>query len=277
MLARRIAQLKTSLSLADALVPDAPTPPHAATPRQVLRAHFSFTRPEPCPDPALVAVVAATARLLGLDVASQTDAEREEMIAILAGNATLPKSRPWALAYGGHQFGSWAGQLGDGRAMSLAEFTHAGSSWEMQLKGVGRTPYSRFADGYAVLRSSIREFLAAEAMHALSVPTSRSLSLIATPRLIQRETIESGGIVCRVAPTWIRFGNFELFYARHDLDNLKKLADYTLLHHFILEKGDYVSWLNKVVEKTADMIAHWQAVGFCHGVMNTDNFSILGY
>ncbi|KAI8909559.1 hypothetical protein EDD86DRAFT_190703 [Gorgonomyces haynaldii] len=193
---------------------------------------------------------------------------------VMLGSDIIHNSHPWSLAYGGHQFGYWAGQLGDGRAISLAQVEYQGNLMELQLKGAGKTPYSRFADGYAVLRSSIREYLAAEHMHALGVPTSRSLALVETNKHVQRETMEKGAIVCRLAPSWIRLGNFELFYARDDKENLKLLADYCIEQFY--PGQDYFGLVEQVVLRTADMIARWQVVGFCHGVMNTDNFSILG-
>ena len=240
-----------------------------STPRQVLGSHFSFTATEAAPNPKLISYSLDAARLIGLDIT-----DKMELLSVVSGNSKLPS---WTLAYGGHQFGHWAGQLGDGRAISIGQVLHNQQVWEMQLKGAGKTPYSRFGDGYAVLRSSIREYLASEAMHALNIPTSRALSLVSTSTQVQRETIEQGAIVCRLAPTWIRFGNFELFRARGDLKNLKILADYCIKYHFPdISPGSYIDWISEVVRKTAIMIAHWQAIGFCHGVMNTDNFSIMG-
>ena len=195
---------------------------------------------------------------------------------------------PYAACYGGHQFGTWAGQLGDGRAISLGEVVNAaGQRWELQLKGAGATPYSRSADGRAVLRSSIREFLCSEAMAHLGVPTTRALSLVSTGDQIVRDMFynghpkaEPGAIVCRVAPSFLRFGNFELFAARGEVDLLTRLADYTLRHHFP-ELGapspeTYAAWLTEICRRTALLMAHWMRVGFVHGVMNTDNMSILG-
>jgi uncharacterized protein YdiU (UPF0061 family) len=196
--------------------------------------------------------------------------------------------QPYAACYGGHQFGTWAGQLGDGRAISLGEVVNAaGQRWELQLKGAGATPYSRSADGRAVLRSSIREFLCSEAMAHLGVPTTRALSLVATGDQIVRDMFydghpraEPGAIVCRVAPSFLRFGNFELFAARGEIELLTRLADYTLRHHFP-ELGapspeTYAAWLTEICRRTAALMAHWMRVGFVHGVMNTDNMSILG-
>ena len=194
----------------------------------------------------------------------------------------------YAACYGGHQFGSWAGQLGDGRAISLGEVIGPGEArLELQLKGAGPTPYSRRADGRAVLRSSVREFLCSEAMHHLGVPTTRALSLVATGDEVVRDMLydgrpraEPGAIVCRVAPSFVRFGNFELFAARGELDVLRALADYTIETHFP-ELGPpgkevYGRWFAEVCRRTAELMVHWMRVGFVHGVMNTDNMSILG-
>ena len=215
-------------------------------------------------------------------------------VQVLAGNALLEGMQPYAANYGGHQFGHWAGQLGDGRAISLGETINtAGERWELQLKGAGPTPYSRSADGRAVLRSSIREFLCSEAMHHLGVPTTRALSLVTTGETIVRDMFydghprgEQGAIVCRVAPSFLRFGNFELPSARGDVMLLRQLADFCIRRDYPElriakdEKGEagrvYGEWFNQVCERTAVMIAHWMRVGFVHGVMNTDNMSILG-
>ncbi|MBG3852707.1 YdiU family protein, partial [Xanthomonas hortorum pv. carotae] len=196
--------------------------------------------------------------------------------------------QPWAVNYGGHQFGHWAGQLGDGRAISLGEAIGVdGGRYELQLKGAGPTPYSRGADGRAVLRSSIREFLCSEAMHHLGVPTTRALSLVTTGDAVVRDMFydgrpqrEPGAIVCRVAPSFIRFGNFELPSARGDSALLRQWADFTIARDFPELKGAgenlYAAWFAQVCERTAVMVAHWMRVGFVHGVMNTDNMSILG-
>ena len=195
---------------------------------------------------------------------------------------------PVAACYGGHQFGTWAGQLGDGRAISLGELKNArGEHWELQLKGAGPTPYSRRADGRAVLRSSLREFLCSEAMHHLGIPTTRALCLVSTGEDVLRDLLydgnarhEPGAIVCRVAPTFLRFGNFELFAARDDRENLAKLGAHTLTTHFP-ELGPpspeaFQQLLGEVSRRTAELMAAWMAKGFVHGVMNTDNMSILG-
>ena len=191
------------------------------------------------------------------------------------------------MCYGGHQFGNWAGQLGDGRAINLFEIEHQHKNWKVQLKGAGETPYSRSADGLAVLRSSIREYLCAEAMHHLGIPTTRSLSLALSGDDVLRDVMydgnpayEKGAIVSRISPSFLRFGNFEIFAARKDVKNLKILADYTIKNHFSHlgkpSKETYIDFFKEVSERTLTMIIHWQRVGFVHGVMNTDNMSILG-
>jgi uncharacterized protein YdiU (UPF0061 family) len=191
------------------------------------------------------------------------------------------------MCYGGHQFGHWAGQLGDGRAINLVEVEANNKRWALQLKGAGETPYSRTADGLAVLRSSIREHLCSEAMHYLGVPTTRSLSLVLTGDQVLRDMLydgnqeyERGAVVCRVSPSFVRFGNFQIFTARKDLKNLKNLADYVIRHYHkdIQTEGKekYIAFFQKVVDASLEMVLHWQRVGFVHGVMNTDNMSILG-
>ncbi len=211
-----------------------------------------------------------------------------EFAEVFGGNALLDGMHPYAANYGGHQFGHWAGQLGDGRAISLGELiNNEGQRWELQLKGAGPTPYSRSADGRAVLRSSIREFLCSEAMHHLGVPTTRALSLVATGEEVIRDMFydghpaaEKGAIVCRVAPSFIRFGNFELPASRGETDLLKRLIDFTIGRDFPELQGTgenlRVDWFGQVCARTATMIGHWMRVGFVHGVMNTDNMSILG-
>lgn len=215
-------------------------------------------------------------------------AESEEFAAVFAGNGLLPGMKPYAACYGGHQFGNWAGQLGDGRAISLGETVNASNErWELQLKGAGRTPYSRHADGRAVLRSSIREFLCSEAMHHLGIPTTRALSLVATGDSVIRDMFyngnarpEPGAIVCRVAPSFIRFGNFEILAARNDAELMRQLVDFTIARDFphidVNDPSRVVTWFTDVCRRTAEMIVHWMRVGFTHGVMNTDNMSILG-
>jgi len=253
--------------------------------RQVLGALYSHVRPTPVAAPRVVAWSAEMARALGLD---EADMESTELAQVLGGNALLEGMTPFAANYGGHQFGVWADQLGDGRAISLGEaITGDGHRWELQLKGAGRTPYSRGADGRAVLRSSIREFLCSEAMHHLGVPTTRALSLVVTGDAVVRDMFydghpqeEPGAIVCRVAPSFIRFGNFELPAARGDIALLRQLVDFTIARDFPQLQGEgeslYAAWFAQVCERTAKMVAQWMRVGFVHGVMNTDNMSILG-
>src|SRR5258706_5931713 len=196
--------------------------------------------------------------------------------------------QPYAARYGGHQFGHWAGQLGDGRAITLAEVVNAqGQRFDLQLKGAGLTPYSRTADGRAVLRSSVREFMCSEAMHHLGVPTTRALSLTATGAAVIRDMFydgnpepEPGAIVCRVAPSFVRFGNVEILAANDELAVLKRLADYVILNHYpelgAPSREVYGRWFQEICRRTALMIVDWMRVGFVHGVMNTDNMSILG-
>jgi len=214
---------------------------------------------------------------------SDEDIQSKEFLLYVTGNANIENSKPFAMCYAGHQFGNWAGQLGDGRAINLGEI----KNWALQLKGAGPTPYSRTADGLAVLRSSIREYLCSEAMHHLGIPSTRSLSLSLTGDQVLRDVLyngnpayEKGAIVSRVAKTFLRFGNFELFAARNDLKNLKILADYTIKSHFSHLgnpcKEVYLKFFQEITNKTLEMIIHWQRVGFVHGVMNTDNMSILG-
>ena len=214
---------------------------------------------------------------------SDEDIQSKEFLLYVTGNANIENSKPFAMCYAGHQFGNWAGQLGDGRAINLGEI----KNWALQLKGAGPTPYSRTADGLAVLRSSIREYLCSEAMHHLGVPSTRALSLSLTGDQVLRDVLydgnpayEKGAIVSRVAQSFLRFGNFELFAARNDLKNLKILADYTIKSHFSHLgnpcKEVYLKFFQEITNKTLEMIIHWQRVGFVHGVMNTDNMSILG-
>lgn len=252
--------------------------------RQVLNACFSYVTPRIPSNPRLIQATSEVAELLGI---SKEETDSEPFLNFFSGKEVLPDSRPYSMNYAGHQFGNWAGQLGDGRAIVLGEFEHNQQNWMLQLKGAGSTPYSRRADGLAVLRSSIREHLCSEAMHHLGVPTTRSLSLILTGDQVLRDVMydgnpeyEKGAVVCRVAPTFIRFGNFELFSAQNDTATLQKLADFTIKHHFpqIGSEGKqkYIDFFKQVAIKTKDMIVHWQRVGFVHGVMNTDNMSILG-
>ncbi len=254
-------------------------------PRNVLGACFTRVRPKTFADPKLVGYAAAVAELLGLP---GEVCRSPEFAQVFGGNRVLAGMDPFAMCYGGHQFGHWAGQLGDGRAINLGELANpAGERWILQLKGAGPTPYSRFADGFAVLRSSVREFLCSEAMHHLGVPTTRALSLVTTGELVDRDMFydgnvkaEPGAIVCRVARSFIRFGNLEICAARGDVELLRKLADYTIRNNFPHlgppSPEVYLEWFREVCRTTCDMIVHWMRVGFVHGVMNTDNMSILG-
>src|SRR6185295_9360300 len=203
--------------------------------RQVMKACYSRVSPTTVKAPELIALVPEVAALLDLDTTPTP-----ELVDVLAGNRVLPGMAPYAACYGGHQFGTWAGQLGDGRAITLAEIENQrGETWEVQLKGAGLTPYSRHADGRAVLRSSLRELVCSEAMFHLGVPTTRALSLVATGEAVIRDMFydghpraEPGAIVCRVAPSFVRFGNFHILAANNELDALKRLSDYVIRHHF---------------------------------------------
>ena len=254
-----------------------------------------FTRVDPSPlaDPYLVAVSAPACGLVGVDPATLGE---PESLAALAGNAVLPNSRPLAAVYAGHQFGVWAGRLGDGRALLLGDAPAKAASgyralgesdqqlldfdrWELQLKGSGSTPYSRMGDGRAVLRSSIREFLCSEAMAALGIPTTRAMAVAGSDVPVFREDVETAAVVLRMSPSFVRFGTFEYFYYYRKHDQLKLLADEVIRLFYpdcAAREQPYAAFLSEVTARTARLIAKWQAVGFCHGVMNTDNMSILG-
>ncbi|KAF8040049.1 hypothetical protein BT93_B2310 [Corymbia citriodora subsp. variegata] len=277
-------------------------------PREVL--HACYTKVSPSAEvenPQLVAWSELVAEALDLDL---EEFQRPDFPLLFSGAAPLVGALPYAQCYGGHQFGTWAGQLGDGRAITLGEIVNSRSErWELQLKGAGKTPYSRFADGLAVLRSSIREFLCSEAMHSLGIPTTRALCLVTTGKLVTRDMFydgnpkdEPGAIVCRVAPSFLRFGSYQLHALRgkEDLGIVRALADYAIRHHFPhienmsrseslsfstgnddqtvvdLTSNKYAAWAVDIAERTASLIARWQGVGFTHGVLNTDNMSILG-
>ncbi|MDE0876492.1 MAG: YdiU family protein [Porticoccaceae bacterium] len=244
--------------------------------------HCSAVAPSPLNNPVLVSGNALLAAELGLNPEHMTD---PAMLRLMAGDLTDTDLQPIALVYSGHQFGVWAGQLGDGRAMTLGELsvvdikTGKPQLWDIQLKGAGATPYSRFADGRAVLRSSIREYLCSEAMHSLGIATTRALCLVNSDTSVYREDVESAATVCRVARSHIRFGSFEHFHYRNQPDSVKAMADYVIARHFpqwIEDDLRYANLITRTVTKTAKMIAQWQAEGFAHGVMNTDNMSILG-
>ena len=224
--------------------------------------------------PRLVHANDAAAALLDLDPQVFKDAR---FVEVAAGHRPLEGFKPLAMVYSGHQFGVWAGQLGDGRALLIGQVRNRkGELWDIQLKGAGKTPYSRFGDGRAVMRSTIREYLCSEAMAALGIPTSRALCIVATGETVQRETLEPGAVLTRLARSHVRFGHFEHFFHRGQKSEVKALADYVIAEYFPDFAGDYAGWYGAVVKATADLIAQWQAVGFAHGVMNTDNMSILG-
>jgi uncharacterized protein YdiU (UPF0061 family) len=231
----------------------------------------------PLPEPYLVAHSDAAARAIGLDLAFFADSA---LVEALTGNRPLAGAEPLAAAYSGHQFGVYVPRLGDGRALLLGEVVAPdGARWEVQLKGAGKTPYSRMGDGRAVLRSSIREFLGSEAMHALGIPTTRALAVTGSDFPVIRETVETAAVVTRLAPSFIRFGSFEYLYWTQQHDALKALADFVLAHYYPELRGapqPYLALLEAVARRTARLIAQWQGVGFCHGVLNTDNMSILG-
>lgn len=253
--------------------------------RQVEGACYSLVTPTPVSHPQLVAYAKEVAELFDL---SAEDCLHDYFTQVFSGNQQVKGMESYAMCYGGHQFGHWAGQLGDGRAINLGEVVNQkGQRWALQLKGAGLTPYSRTADGLAVLRSSVREFLCSEAMFHLGVPTTRALSLITTGDQVIRDMFydgnpraELGAVVCRVAPSFVRFGSFEIHSARQNIELLRQLVDYTIRtdspHLGEPSTEVYQTWFHEVCAKTAEMIVHWQRVGFVHGVMNTDNMSILG-
>lgn len=258
--------------------------------RQVFESAFSFVSPRVPSAPKLLHASDEVAELIGL---SAEDLTSKDFLEIFSGGRVPEGAHPYAMCYGGHQFGNWAGQLGDGRAINLCEVQHLNKRWTLQLKGAGETPYSRTADGLAVLRSSLREHLCSEAMFHLGVPTTRSLSLIATGDDVMRDVMydgnpayEPGAVVCRVAPSFIRFGNFQMFAANGDVENLRRLADFTIKYYFptVAANHDsesysvehYINFFRQVTDRSLEMVIHWQRVGFVHGVMNTDNMSIHG-
>lgn len=257
--------------------------------RQVSGAAWSRVMPTAVPAPKVIGYSREVAQLLDLEVEAFADPRFAE---VFGGNQLLPGMEPFAMCYGGHQFGNWAGQLGDGRAINLGEVINTrGEHWTLQLKGAGPTPYSRTADGLAVLRSSVREFLCSEAMYHLGVPTTRALSLVVTGQPVVRDMFydghpqaEPGAVVCRVAPSFTRFGNFQIFASRGDQENLRRLVEFTirsdfphlLAPHGQVDTDTLSAWFHEVSRLTVEMVLHWMRVGFVHGVMNTDNMSILG-
>ncbi|UZH55934.1 YdiU family protein [Salinimicrobium tongyeongense] len=249
------------------------------TPRQTPGKLYSTATPTPVAAPKLLAWSKNLAEELGIADPFPEDVQ------ILAGNKVTASMKPYAACYAGHQFGNWAGQLGDGRAITLGEWGAKNGIFELQLKGAGPTAYSRHADGRAVLRSSVREYLMSEAMHHLGIPTTRALALVETGDKVLRDMFyngnpeyEPGAIVTRVAPSFLRFGNYELLAAQGENDKLKRLIDWTIDRYFphLTEEDRILAWFGEVVDKTAFLMTEWQRVGFVHGVINTDNMSILG-
>jgi uncharacterized protein YdiU (UPF0061 family) len=247
-------------------------------------AFYTRLAPQALNNPRLLHGNAEAAELIGLDPSALST---PEFLSVFSGAQPLPGGDTLAAVYSGHQFGVWAGQLGDGRAHLLGEVEGPQGNWELQLKGSGMTPYSRMGDGRAVLRSSVREYLASEAMHGLGVPTTRALALVVSDDPVMRETVETAAIVTRMSPSFVRFGSFEHWSSRRQPEMLKTLADYVIDRYYpeCREAGTgepsndvtpYINLLRAVTRRTALLMADWQAVGFCHGVMNTDNMSILG-
>ena len=235
--------------------------------------------PSPIPEPYWVAFSSSAAKLLNIPLKTDGYPQDETWLNVLAGNSLETQSQkfsnPIATVYSGHQFGVWAGQLGDGRAILLGDI----AGQELQLKGAGKTRYSRMGDGRAVLRSSIREFLCSEAMHALGIPTSRALSIVGSQLPVLRETLETAAVCSRLAPSFIRIGHFEHFASTQNIVRLKELADLLIDHHYPEcrnSKNPYLDLFQKICTRNAELVAHWQAVGFCHGVLNSDNISVLG-
>jgi len=254
-------------------------------PRQTDGVCWARVLPSPVPHPTLLAYSSEVCGLLDI---SEEEVHSNEFLKVFSGNSLLPGMESYATRYGGHQFGNWAGQLGDGRAIGLGEVVNSAQErWELQLKGAGITPYSRRGDGRAVLRSSLREFLCSEAMHHLGIPTTRALSLITTGEQVVRDMFydgnprpEPGAVVCRIAPSFTRFGHFEILAARGERELLQELVGLTLARDFAYISGTaterFAKWFNLVCERTARLMVEWLRVGFVHGVMNTDNMSIIG-
>ena len=286
MKSQDIMNLENTLHFHNTYTRELPADPESTNEtRQVTNACYSRVQPVKAGGPKLVACSREMAEEVGL---SSELCESGEFVQVFSGNKVLSGMDPYATCYGGHQFGSWAGQLGDGRVINLGEIVNKqGRRWVLQLKGAGPTPYSRMGDGFAVLRSSIREFLCSEAMYHLGIPTTRALSLLTSGDLVIRDMFydghpqpEPGAIVCRAAPSFTRFGNFEILAWRGELDLLRRFADYTIRSDFPHlgepSKEVYCAWFDEICKATAEMIVHWERTGFVHGVMNTDNMSILG-
>ncbi len=238
---------------------------------------YRRVKPTPLPAPYLVSFNESAAELIGLD---PNEIEKPEFVEYFTGNKLLPGSEPVSAIYAGHQFGHFVQQLGDGRAILLGEaINDKGERYDIQLKGAGMTPFSRMGDGRAVLRSTIREYLCSEAMNSLGIPSTRSLCITGSDAPVYRETVETAAVLTRLAPTHVRFGSFELFYYRGQTEQVRTLADYVIKEfypQFADAENKYVEFLREIVRRTARLIAQWQGVGFNHGVMNTDNMSIIG-
>lgn len=255
--------------------------------RQFKQSLFGRVHPKAAPEPQLIHFSREIASLLDL---TEEQCRSEEFAKVFSGTQLLPGMDPHATCYGGHQFGNWAGQLGDGRAINLGEVNTGDGHLMLQLKGAGPTPFSRGADGLAVLRSSLREYLCSEAMYHLGIPTTRALSLIATGEDVMRDilydghpALEPGAVVCRVSSSFVRFGHFQMLAARQETELLKQFTDFVINREFAhlatakaTGKDQYLAFFREVCERTARLMVHWMRVGFVHGVMNTDNLSILG-
>lgn len=238
---------------------------------------YEVVDPTPLPDPFLVAFNPGAAELLELD---PSEAANPELPHYLSGGKRLPGAEPIAQAYAGHQFGVWVPQLGDGRAFLLGEVRNQrGGQWDLHLKGAGRTRFSRFGDGRSVLRSAVREYLGCEAMHGLGIPTTRALSIVGSDLPVEREQVETAATLLRLSPSHIRFGTFQYFAARNELDRVRELADHVVDRHFpelAVPGAAYLRLFGEVCRRSGKLIAQWMAAGFAHGVMNTDNMSVLG-
>jgi len=238
---------------------------------------YDAVHPTPLENPRLVSFNPDAAALIDLDPA---EVNNPELALYLSGGKAIPGSEPLAMYYTGHQFGVYNPDIGDGRAILLGEVRNArGGKWDLHLKGAGRTKYARVFDGRAVLRSVIREYLCGEAMHGLGIPTTRALSIVGSDEKVERETTESGAMLLRMAESHVRFGSFEGFHYTGRGDNVKLLADYVIENsfpHLARTEDKYAAFLYEVVDRTAKLLALWQAHGFTHGVMNTDNMSIIG-
>jgi serine/tyrosine/threonine adenylyltransferase len=241
------------------------------------QAFYRLVKTTHLPKPYLVSFNKQVADLIGID---SSEAAKPNFVEYFIGNKMLNGSQPLAAIYAGHQFGSFVSQLGDGRAILLGEaLNKAGNRFDIQLKGAGMTPFSRMGDGRAVLRSTIREYLCGEAMHALGIPTTRALCIVGSDATVYRETVETAAVLTRISPSHVRFGSFELFYYRGQHEQVQQLLDYVIKEFYpqlIDSRDKYVDFLREITMRTAKLMAKWQSVGFCHGVMNTDNMSILG-